>query len=378
MVLGIDASNIRGGGGITHLKELLAAYDPSIYQFSKIIVWAGDFTLNQLEDQVWLEKKSHPFLNKNIFFRLFWQRFKANEVFENSGINVLFVPGALYYTSFQPLVTMSHNMLPFVPKERNRYGKSYMKYRLELLEKKQGKAFTSADGVIFLTKYAQSEISKRLNNSVKSSKVIAHGIAKQFIKQPKNQLPISAYSSEKPFEILYVSIVDVYKHQKTLVEALSKLNAEGIPFKLKLIGPAYKPELELLNQAIKEFDPNLEFVDYTGPIPYEKLVENYHNADMFIFASSVENLPNILIEAMASGLPIACSNLGPMPEVLTDAGLYFDPENKDEIYKVTKQLILDENLRRDLANKSFELSKKYSWESCAKETFDFIGSIGNK
>lgn len=96
MILGIDASNIRGGGGITHLKELLAAYQPEQYEFNKIIVWAGTHTLNQLEDKEWLQKESHPFLDKNIFFRLFWQRFKADKVFKSSGTNVLFIPGALY------------------------------------------------------------------------------------------------------------------------------------------------------------------------------------------------------------------------------------------------------------------------------------------
>jgi glycosyltransferase involved in cell wall biosynthesis len=375
MILGIDASNIRAGGGITHLKELLAAYSPEEDTFTKITVWSGSHTLDQLENKPWLDKQTHPFLDKNIFFRLFWQRFLADSTFKKSRINVLFAPGALYYTTFKPIVTMSHNLLPFSPKERDRFGKSYMKYRLELLEKKQGKAFKTASGVIFLTHFAKNTIIKRLNSEVKDSAVIAHGIAPVFYKEPKIQKAISEYSEQKPFELLYVSIVNVYKHQKTLVEAVYNLVKQGYPVNLKLVGPAYTPELGKLNEAIQKFDPGNNFVDYIGPIPYSELKSTYHNADAFVFASSVENLPNILIEAMASGLPIACSNYGPMPEVLQDAGIYFDPEKVEQITNALKELLDDHLKRQSIAEKAYKASTNYSWESCARETFVYLSSF---
>ena len=377
MILGIDASNIRAGGGITHLKELLAAYNPTEDTFTKITVWSGTHTLDQLENKPWLDKQTHPFLDKNIFFRLFWQRFLADSTFKKSSINVLFAPGALYYTTFKPIVTMSHNLLPFSPKERDRFGKSYMKYRLELLEKKQGKAFKTASGVIFLTHFAKNTIIKRLNSELKDSAVIAHGIAPVFYKEPKIQKAISEYSEQKPFELLYVSIVNVYKHQKTLVEAVYNLVKQGYPVKLKLVGPAYSPELGKLNEAIQKFDPGNNFVDYTGPIPYSELKSIYHNTDAFVFPSSVENLPNILIEAMASGLPIACSNYGPMPEVLQDAGIYFDPEKVEQITNALKELLDDHLKRQSIAEKAYKASNNYSWESCARETFDYLSSFSS-
>lgn len=375
MILGIDASNIRGGGGITHLKELLASYSPEKYKFNKIIIWACRHTLEQLKDHTWLEKRTHPFLDRNIFFRLYWQRVVANEAFRNSGIDVLFAPGALYYTTFKPLITMSHNMLPFSPEERNRYGKSYMNYRLKLLEKKQGKSFTTADGVIFLTNYAQNAISKRLDGKVKKSKVIAHGIAPQFFNAPKLQKSITEYSKEKPFEFLYVSIIDVYKHQKTLIQAFSQLYEEGFPVRLKLVGPAYPQELKLFQEELCKISNNKDFIEYLGAIPYTELQKSYHDADAFVFASTCENLPNILIEAMASGLPIACSKYGPMPEVLQNAGIYFDPLNVDETADVIRELIENPEIRKEFSQKAYLLAKQFSWEKCADETFKFLGEF---
>ena len=56
-------------------------------------------------------------------------------------------------------------------------------------------------------------------------------------------------------------------------------------------------------------------------------------------------MPNILLEGMESGLPIACSNRNPMPEALGDAGVYFDPEIVDDIARALRELIDSHTLR---------------------------------
>lgn len=86
-------------------------------------------------------------------------------------------------------------------------------------------------------------------------------------------------------------------------------------------------------------------------------------------------MPNILIEAMASGLPIACSNRGPMSEVLRDAGVYFDPERPDEISAAIKKLIDSPDLRAAHAEKAFVYAQEYSWERCAEMTFAYVRDI---
>ena len=86
-------------------------------------------------------------------------------------------------------------------------------------------------------------------------------------------------------------------------------------------------------------------------------------------------MPNILIELMASGLPITCSNFGPMPEVLGDAGIYFNPESPLEIRDALMKLLDSPELRASLASKSFEKAKKYSWSLCADKTFQFLAKV---
>jgi glycosyltransferase involved in cell wall biosynthesis len=163
-----------------------------------------------------------------------------------------------------------------------------------------------------------------------------------------------------------------------VVEAVAALREQGLPIVLDLVGPAYPPALRRLNQMLSKLDPGRRWVIYHGAIAFEDLHIRYRDADLGLFASSCENMPNILLEAMASGLPIACSNRGPMPEILGPAGLYFDPEQPFDIARALNELIRSPQLRADLAQASFERSLQYSWELCASDTFKFLEQVARR
>ena len=86
-------------------------------------------------------------------------------------------------------------------------------------------------------------------------------------------------------------------------------------------------------------------------------------------------MPNILIEGMASGLPVACSDSGPMPEVLGDGGIYFDPEDPVTIARALETLIQSPTLRADVAKKSHTRALDLSWAKCSDNTLKFLSSI---
>ena len=83
-------------------------------------------------------------------------------------------------------------------------------------------------------------------------------------------------------------------------------------------------------------------------------------------------MPVTLIEGMASGLPIACSDRGPMPEVLQDGGVYFNPEDCKSIVFAIEKIIYDHSLRKYISKRAKKLSNKYSWKRCADQTWEFI------
>ena len=376
MILGVDASNIRDGGGVTHLVELLRIANPQSHGFKQVIVWGGSFICDLLEEKPWLLKVRQPLLDKSLLYRVYWQLFCLSKAANYSKCNVLFIPGGTYFGNFSPYVTMSQNMLPFDWHELRSFGFSLNTLRLLLLYFSQSYTFRKAASLIFLTNYAKNKILSNLKYISGTSQIIPHGISEELYNVPRKQNDIVEYSLDNPLRLVYVSIINMYKHQWHVVEAVAQLRLEGYPLVLELVGPANPVALKRLKSTINRLDPTGEFILYSGPIQHSKLPEKFLQAQICLFASSCENMPIILLEGMASGLPIACSDRMPMPEVLLDSGVYFDPENVTSISNAIKVLINQPDLRTKLAGKSYLLAKNFSWEKCARDTFDLIAKVG--
>ncbi len=378
LTIGIDAANLRSGGGVTHLVELLRAIQEEVNGIDRVVIWGGRETLELVDDRPWLEKRVPTALEKGLLQRTLWQRYRLSKEVRDSGCDVLFVPGGSYAGDFRPVVNMSRNMLPFEWNELKRYGWSLFTLKLLLLRLTQSRSYKKTDGLIFLTDYARHGVFKVTGQLPCKVLIIPHGLNPRFNRAPKKQYPISDYSEANPYRVLYVSTIDQYKHQWSVVEAISALRCEGFPVVLDLVGSARPPALKRLKQVIDRLDSNRSWVRYHGTLPFGDLHYSYEQADLGLFASSCENMPNILLEKMASGLPIACSNRGPMPEVLGSGGVYFDPEQSAEIACALRDLITSPQLRSELAELNYQHAQRYSWKRCAAETVEFLALIAQK
>jgi glycosyltransferase involved in cell wall biosynthesis len=74
-------------------------------------------------------------------------------------------------------------------------------------------------------------------------------------------------------------------------------------------------------------------------------------------------------------LPIACSNRQPMPEVLEQAGVYFDPVQPRQIEEAVSQLFHSAELRRQLAVTAHDRAQRFSWSTCVRDTFRFLADV---
>lgn len=378
MTIGIDATNLRGGGGVTHLVELLRVAQPKLHGIERVVVWGGTPTLQLLDERPWLAKITLPALDKGLFQRTLWQRYSLSQAARDAGCDVLFVPGGSYAGDFHPIVTMSRNLLPFEMPELLRYGWTLFTLKLLLLRLTQSRSFRKADGVIFLTEYARDVVLRVTGKLRGQTCIVPHGLNPRFNKAPKLQRPIAEYDDAHPYRVLYVSAIDQYKHQWHVVEAVAALRKQGFPLVLDLVGPAYPAALKRLNQTIDRVDAERRWVHYHGAIPFSELHLRYVAADLGLFASSCENMPNILLETMASGLPIACSSRGPMLEVLGQTGVFFNPEQPEDIVRALRKLIESPQTRTKLSRMSYERVQQYSWLRCADETFRFLVGVAQQ
>ena len=382
MIIGVDASNIRAGGGVTHLSEVLKNCRPSDYGFERVIVWAGARTVSGLCDQLWIEKVYVPILDGLLPQRIWWQQFMLPKLLKRNNCALLFSPGGTLPKRVPvPTVTMSQNLLPFDNRAISTYFKTQVHkkllplfLRLLILRILQTISFEKSKGLIFLTNFAKQYVLEKVKGIKGKIAVIPHGINESFFQKPRPSLPITQYSIKYPFRLLYVSAIDAYKHQWNVAEAIGLLRHQGYPITIDFVGPCYFG-MERLSKVMMKWDSEFEFMKYLGMIPYEELPSLYGVADGFIFASSCETFGQILLEAMASGLPIACSNRGPMPELLGAAGAYFDPQKPEEIANAIQSLIEDVSLREHCAWSAFKRAQQYSWKHCAQETFSFLAEV---
>ena len=376
MILGIDAFNIRSGGGVTHIVEILSEVNPSKHGFEKVIIWGNVKVLNRIEDRDWLQKEYVPMLNKSLFHRIFWHKFIEARIAKKSNCDIVFLPGGVASSGFSPVVTMSRNMLPFEWKELKRFGWSLMSLKLIILRFTQLRSFKKASGLIFLTRYARDVICANKGINKNNVKTIPHGVSSNFF-QTNFSNKVKYFTKDNPCKVLYVSHITPYKHQWNVIEAVSHLRSKQVSISLDLVGPS-GPSFSRMKKIINELDPSNDFVRYHGEVSHNLLKQYYYAADIGVFASSCENMPNILLEGMASGLPMACSNMGPMPEVMGESDFYFDPLNPMDIAKVLKNMFDSPELREKSANTSINLAKKYTWRLCADETFDFLRLVAQE
>lgn len=367
----IDASNIKSGGGFTHLYELLYNMNPDDLAFDEVSIIGGP-QLDKIKIFDWIKVIQPSALMKGGFIReTIWKIFELPELARQ--FDLVFAPGGTFYSKDVRYVSMSQNMLVFQKEERRRYGFSWIWIRLKMLQYIQERSFRSAYGIIFISDFAKKYITSHIGLKNVRTVNIPHGISQRFSSAVKEQRPIVEYSKERPFRLLYVSIIDVYKHQDQVIRAVVSLVESGTPVCLDLVGGAYDPSLKALKVMLDQYP---HCIHYHGFQPYETIERFYHDADAFLFASSCENMPNILIEAMASGLPIVASDKGPMPEFLKDAGYYFDPLNVGSIGRAIMKMCSDPVLRREKAVKAVEYAGKYSWVYCAQQTAQFLNQVG--
>ena len=369
ITVGIDASRNRSGGAKAHLIGLITHDDPRKYGISKVHLWSYKSLLESIPNQPWLVKHQAKALDGSIFHQILWQIFQFPKEAKKAFCDIVLNTDAGTLSNHKPCITMSRDMLSYEPGEIERYGYSKARLRLFLLRYIQNRSLRNSDAVIFLTKYASLLIQKSCG-SLKRTALIPHGVGENF-RSITHNLPWPI-EGDRPIRLLYISNAALYKHQWIIIRAAELLRKQSIPVTLTLVGGGRGvAQRKLLNQLEKS-DPHSQFVTQCEFVPQSELPSYLANADIFVFASSCENMPNTLIEAMAVGLPIACSSRGPMPEILRGAGVYFDPEDAASVVKAIKKIYHEPKLRQQIGVEAKHLAQQYSWERCARQTWKYL------
>ena len=171
---------------------------------------------------------------------------------------------------------------------------------------------------------------------------------------------------ERPIA-LSLSAKRPHKNIAALIDALAQLPATQRPL-LVLPGYATWHERELRERARQAGVS--EDVRMPGWISGAELEGLWAVAECFVFPSLYEGFGLPVLEAMARGVPVACSNASSLPEVAGDAALLFDPRDPAAIARALQRLLTDRELRERLRTLGRERARQFTWERTAQLTLD--------
>jgi glycosyltransferase involved in cell wall biosynthesis len=118
-------------------------------------------------------------------------------------------------------------------------------------------------------------------------------------------------------------------------------------------------------------------IHFTGFVSDEDLLELYNACDCFAFPSFYEGFGLPILEAMACGRAVVCSNTSSMPEVADGAGLLFDPHQTAEITRALKDILLDSELRGRMERLGLQRAASFTWKKSAKATLEVYKEVVN-
>jgi glycosyltransferase involved in cell wall biosynthesis len=172
--------------------------------------------------------------------------------------------------------------------------------------------------------------------------------------------------------ILYVSRIEhPGKNHVGLIRAFSIVKRRSrIPHVLALVGPEWTRADEVRAEAARS--PCASDIRFLSAVPGDDLPGLYAGADLFVMPSLFEGFGLPVLESMACGVPVACSNVSSMPEVAGDAGVPFDPRDDASIADAMERVLSDRKLRADLARRSIERAAGFTWERTARMTLDVL------
>lgn len=354
----VNGIHAKSGGGVTYLRNILP-----------ILADDDDLEIHLLlhRDQSELygfpgEKvRVHPLEFDNRFFpAVVWEQLALPVLARSMSADVTYSP-ANYGPLFAPSrVILLRNSLAVVGRETRIWRRPYW-IGLALMT---GLSLLTCTKAIAVSRYARNALTFGFGGLFRDRvTIVNHGVDPVF--SPDDTVDREPY-------LLAVSDIYIQKNIHTLVEAMAAVHRRRPEIKLKIAGRSidagYMTELR---ERIAELDLT-GAVEFLGERRTGELVDLYRRCLVFVFPSTVETFGNPLVEAMACGAPIACSNTAAMPEIVGDAAEFFSPLDAGEMASRILAIADDPALRRDLGLRATKQAAGYSWSRAASETADVI------
>jgi len=267
------------------------------------------------------------------------------------------------------VVITIHDVIPMVFPKHFPVG---LKGHINLFLQKM--ALKNADAVICDSQTSKNDIVNKLSYPKEKIHVIYLAPSESFRKIPENELPIIIKKYKLPQKfILYVGDVNWNKNIPNLLQAVKITKVNLVMVGAAITNP-YLPETTAIDNLITELDIKNQ-VTKTGFVKEADLIAIYNAASLTIQSSFYEGFGLPVLESMACGTPVVCSNVASLAEIAGPA-IFCDPTNPSDIADKINHVLSLSNKEKDIiSQKSIEHAAKFSWHKVAKHTIDVYQKV---
>lgn len=265
-------------------------------------------------------------------------------------------------------VTTIHDLIPMIfPDHAPKSRKSRLFPIFKALMLEVGKR---SDAIITVSEASRRDILRLLKIPVVRADAVCtvyNGVSPRFCPAGSGAGNRYVRSEKTEYQLLYVGRCDPYKNLTTLIKALRELKRGSyLNVKLVLAGspdPRYPEPVELIRELGLD-----DRVSWSGYLSDDALVELYRESDLLVHPSRYEGFGLQIIEAMACGTPVVCSNAGSLPEVAGEAAVMVEPDDVAGFVAAITDVLTDTAKAHRMREKGFEQAAKFSWRRAADET----------
>lgn len=283
------------------------------------------------------EKKNHLIIKRLLTQR---KRYLFHPTYYN--------PYFLKYIGDNPYVITVHDMI------HERFPQCFTDG--EVIKKQKQEVITNATRIIAISENTKKDIIRFLNISPDKIDVIYHGTSmKPWTKKHTLKLP-ERY-------LLFVGDRTDYKNFDRFIKAFAMLHQKNKDLFVICTGRHFweSDQKRFTELGIQNHIIHIRASD-------KELSELYSRALLFVYPSLYEGFGIPLLEAFACHCPVALSNSSCFPEIVGDAGFFFDPYSETSILETLNEAIHNKHKRKQLIKAGDERLKKFSWEKAARET----------
>ena len=253
-------------------------------------------------------------------------------------------------------------------------GKGRLAWKL-----KEHAAVRSADRIVTVSEAARGDLIEWFRLDPGRVRVVSEGPDAAFqptAPGPESDAILRKYGIKPGARfLLYVGGLSPHKNLPRLIEASAQLPEDVALILVGDMGDVFHTHVPALREAVARFGLG-DRVVFTGFVPDEELVYLYGRAYALVQPSLMEGFGLPTVEAMACGTPVLSSRAGSLPEVIGDAGAFFDPFDVDGMAHVLRAA-LDDPARRDrLAGLALERARRYTWAASARALLDLFAELG--